>query len=149
MYCNLAWTPPNDNTKLQKNIAYDKVANMALDLFCDMSKIATTDAAQVNGVSGADGEEAGSASALAGLHGAARASKKKWRIPAVVEKGYGIPIAITNCNAIPELGQFKRLGMDPVVNAVWLALHWALEEKTKRLNQLLRNLFWTGPWISC
>ncbi len=39
-----------------------------------------------------------------------------------VERGFEIPICITDTAVVPELGDFKRLGMDCVVNAVWLAL---------------------------
>ena len=28
----------------------------------------------------------------------------------------------------PDIGKFKRLGMDVVVNAVWLAYFWAKQE---------------------
>ena len=39
-YMNLAWTGPIDNTGLEVNIPYDKVANMAVDMFCDTSSTA-------------------------------------------------------------------------------------------------------------
>ena len=35
VYMNLAWTSPVANTGLNDKILYDKVANMALDMFCD------------------------------------------------------------------------------------------------------------------
>ena len=38
-----------------------------------------------------------------------------------VEKGFEIPIMINGSFMEPEIGKFKRLGMDVVVNAVWLA----------------------------
>ena len=34
-YMNLACTVPGDNSRLQVNISYDRVANMAVDMFCD------------------------------------------------------------------------------------------------------------------
>ena len=68
-------------------------------------------------------EEAESVAALAALPGAVCATKKNWNIPETVEKGFEIPIAITNCMAVPARGQFKRLGMDPVVNATRLAFY--------------------------
>ena len=39
---NLAWTRPNGNTRLQDRISYEKVRNMAMDIFCYTSK-ATSD----------------------------------------------------------------------------------------------------------
>ena len=146
VYLNLAWTAPIDNTKLLVKISFDKVANMALDMFCDTSKHASTGEPQVTAASGV--EEAGEAesfAALAALDGAARATEKIWRIPGTVEKGFEIPIAITNCTAVPALGHFKRLGMDPVVNAVWLALFWAIEEQHEAAASALKRLILDWP----
>ncbi len=39
-----------------------------------------------------------------------------------MERGFEIPICITDTSAVPELGKFIRLGMDAVVNAVWFTL---------------------------
>ena len=58
----------------------------------------------------------------------ARQSARPWKVPTAVERGYEIPICITDTAAVPELGNFKRLGMDCVVNAVWLAYYWATVE---------------------
>ena len=38
VYCSLAWTHPSANTTLHVNNTYDKVANLALDMFCDTSR---------------------------------------------------------------------------------------------------------------
>ena len=38
VYCNLAWTHPSANTTLHVNNTYDRVANLALDMFCDTSR---------------------------------------------------------------------------------------------------------------
>ena len=38
VYANLAWTHPSANTTLHVNSTYDKVANLALDMFCDTSR---------------------------------------------------------------------------------------------------------------
>ena len=35
VYANLPWTHPSANTTLHVNSTYDKVANLALDMFCD------------------------------------------------------------------------------------------------------------------
>ena len=51
-----------------------------------------------------------------------------WHIPESVERGYEIPIYLMCMHGLPELGEFPRLGMDVVVNAVWLAYYWAKKE---------------------
>ena len=56
--------------------------------------------------------------------------RRPWKIPEAVEKGFEIPIMITNSFAAPDIGKFKRLRMDVVVNAVWLAYYWAKKEGT-------------------
>ena len=43
-----------------------------------------------------------------------------------MKKSFEIPIYIADLQVVPALGSFKRLGMDVVVNAVWLAYHWAV-----------------------
>ena len=44
-------------------------------------------------------------------------NKRPWLIPERVEKGFEIPIMIGKAFREPEIGAFKRLGMDVVVNA--------------------------------
>ncbi len=34
-YMNLAWAGPVDNSSMQEHFAYEKVANVAIDMFCD------------------------------------------------------------------------------------------------------------------
>ena len=58
----------------------------------------------------------------------ARRRTHPWKIQSIVERGFEIPICITDTSAVPELGDFIRLGMDPIVNAVWLAYFWATTE---------------------
>jgi len=135
---NLAWTGPLDNTSLQVSIPYEKVANMALDMFCDTSKAAPAEGAEAaSTAASADAEETeklGQPKQTL-LQAMRRKGATVWKIPPAVERGFEIPICITDTSAAPELGTFKRLGMDVVVNAVWLALFWARTEKTKRLHQ--------------
>ena len=45
-----------------------------------------------------------------------------------MERGYETPVCIIDTSAVPELGKFVRLGMDAVVNALWLAFFWATQE---------------------
>ena len=70
---------------------------------------------------------------------------RKWNIPEVVERGYEIPICITNTDVVPSLGQFKRLGMDVVVNAAWLAYFWAKEEGNEKAVSALMKLMLDWP----
>ena len=56
-----------------------------------------------------------------------RSSKKAWKIPPRVPRGYEIQIAIvTAATERPPKGKFRRLGLDVVVNTTWLAMKWAL-----------------------
>ena len=147
-YMNLAWTGPHDNTRLQVNIPYDKVANMAVDMFCDTSKAASAEGAEASStpasVHGDETEKLGEAKATL-LQVMQRRGALPWRIPDKVERGFEIPICITDTYAVPELGKFKRLGMDVVVNAVWLALFWAKEERNDAAVSALRRLILDWP----
>ena len=46
----------------------------------------------------------------------------------------------------PDLGKFKRLGMDVVVNAVWLAYFWAKQEGDPEAVTALETLILDGPF---
>ena len=45
-------------------------------------------------------------------------ARRPWQILGRAEKGFEITIMITSSFAEPDIGKFKRLGMDVVVNAV-------------------------------
>ena len=62
-----------------------------------------------------------------------------------MERGFEIPIAILDTANPPEVGQFTRLGMDVVVNAVWLALFWAKGDKNEEAESALRKLILDWP----
>ena len=149
VYMNLAYTGPVDNTGLQGNLPYDKVANMALDMFCDTSKAASAGNAHVSSTDAAadTGDTEKIVEPQESLREVMDAPKKRkpWKIPALVERGFEIPICITDTYAIPELGKFPRLGMDVVVNAVWLALFWAKKEESNEAVSALRNLILEWP----
>ena len=125
-YLNLAYTAPHANTGLQTNISYARVASLAVDMFMDTSlppgepPTSTAQAASV------DGETV--KAERPGLESIEALPKFPWRVPTLVEKGYEIPICVTE-NYELEVGNFPRLGMDVVVNAAWLALEWAKKEK--------------------
>ena len=116
-------------------------------MFCDTSAEAATAAPHTDEVE----ETPDPVHTKSALEIAAGQAKKKWKIPTQVEKGFEIPIAITDASVVPELGNFKRLAMDVVVNAVWVALWWAKEEKNRDAESALKNLILTWPidfvWI--
>jgi hypothetical protein len=140
-YMNLAWTSPIDNTGLQVHNTYDKVANMAVDMFCDTSSTAASaegaDASSTAASAEADETEKPGQPKPSLLQVFERQGARPWKIPAAVERGFEIPICITDTSAVPELGKFTRLGMDVVVNAVWLAFFWPKKKRrTTKLYQL-------------
>ena len=70
--------------------------------------------------------------------------KFPWKIPKLVEKGFEIPICVTETYTL-EVGKFVRLGMDVVVNAAWLALEWAKKEGNEEAVSALKALILDWP----
>jgi hypothetical protein len=103
---------------------------LAMDLFFDASAAAAASAASasvpVASADAADDTEVVAPPSLAET--LKRLPNVSSNVPAVVERGFEIP-GITGADAIPELGGFKRLATDVVVNAVWMAVAWAREER--------------------
>jgi hypothetical protein len=134
---------------LQVNIPYDKVANMAVDMFCDTSSTAASaegaDASSTAASAEGDETEKQGQPKPSLLQVMERQGARPWKIPAAVEMGFEIPICVTDTSAVPELGKFKRLGMDVVVNAVWLAFFWAQKEKNNEAVSALRHLILDWP----
>ena len=148
VYMNLAWTGPVANTPVQADISYAKVASVAVDLFCSTaaaSQAASADAQQPPaGASGA--EDASGQQAQRGVVDIVlQAERLPWRIPDSVERGFEIPICLTAAEAVPELGHFQRLGMDVVVNAVWLAFYWAKLESDAKTVSAIQELILDWP----
>ena len=78
-----------------------------------------------------------------------RSSKKAWKIPSRVPRGYEIQIAIITTGTVvtePTKGNFRRLGLDVVVNATWLAMKWALESGDTVAEAALANLILDWPF---
>ena len=73
-------------------------------------------------------------------------AKRPWQIPQRVEKGFEIPIMIVSSFSEPDIGKFKRLGMDVVVNAVWLAYFWAKSEGSSDAATALEELILDWPF---
>ena len=149
VYMNLAWTGPCANTALQSNILYEKVANMAIDLFIDPSKAVSasaTDQASMGTAPADDSESNDKVGSQASLQERISSqAKRPWKIPAAVERGFEIPILVTERATAPDLGKFQRLGMDVVVNAVWLALFWAKKEQNHEAVSDLKKLILDWP----
>ena len=122
-YMNLSWTGPVDNTFLAEMISLGKVENMAADLF--LRNLATDGAAEPAPESQEAADDAEvqpqSKAERRAVETLRQAGQRAWQIPVMVEKGFEIPIMITSSFLTPAIGKFKRLGMDVVVNAVWLA----------------------------
>jgi hypothetical protein len=131
-FMNLAYTGPTDNTHLQRDMAYEKVANMAADMYLDTRKAAVEEGENGSQEAKGSGDDAillpSAAPALSPLEILESSGERIWNIPGMVERGYEIPIAILATTATDELGNWKRLGMDIVVNATWLAYYWAVED---------------------
>ena len=72
--------------------------------------------------------------------------RRPWQIPKRVEKGFEIPMMITSTFVEPDIGKFKRLGMDVVVNAVWLAYFWAKQEGSSDAATALEELILDWPF---
>ena len=142
---NLAYTGPVDNTSMQANTPSSKVVNCALDMFVDCSESqakssAGTDSTAASAVGDAEGSEKRAVPQASLADRVAVECARKWNIPEAVARGYEIPICITNTDVVPSLGQFKRLGMDVVVNAAWLAYFWAKEEGNEKAVSALLKL---------
>ena len=145
---NLAWTGPVDNSFLQENISLGKVENMAADMF--LRSLPTDGAAETAPESQEAAEDAEaqpqSKAERRAVDTLSQTAKRPWQIPERVEKGFEIPIMITSSFPEPDIGEFKRLGMDVVVNAVWLAYFWAKQEGSKDAATALEELILDWPF---
>ena len=140
-FLNLSYTSSHENTKLQKNITYSKVANMAVDMFMVTSLPAgeptSIQAASVDGETVVKMERPS-------LDNIEALPKFPWNIPDRVERGYEIPICVTEGYNL-EVGSFPRMALDVVVNAVWLALSWAKKEGNDEAVSRLKALIVDWP----
>ena len=64
----------------------------------------------------------------------------------MVERGFEIPVMITSNFQEPDIGKLKRLGMDVVVNAVWLSYFWAKQEGSMEAATALERLILDWPF---
>ena len=152
---NLAYTGPTDNTHLQIDMSYEKVANMAADMYLDTRKAAVEEGENGSQEAKGSGDDAillpSAAPALSPLEILESSGERIWNIPGMVERGYEIPIAILATTATElrisyELGYWKRLGMDIVVNATWLAYYWAVKDGNDAAVSALEGLILEWPF---
>ena len=149
-YLNLAWTGPIDNSFLQEKISKGKVENMAADMFlCCLPSGGAAETVPSSQEAADDAEHQPQVKAeRRAVEKLNENGRRPWQIPERVERGFEIPIMLTSGLVKPDLGKFKRLGMDVVVNAVWLAYFWAKQEGNKEAATALETLFSTGRLTS-
>lgn len=147
--CNLTWTNPVENTNLQCNISMATVERFALDMYVDTTagQGQAAEAAVAGSAAMSAGEIVGESE---GVQRAAKdllqSSKKAWKIPSRVPRGYEIQIAVVTTATEPPKGNFRRLGLDVVVNATWLAMKWALDSGDKAAEEALSTLIQDWPF---
>ena len=147
--CNLAWTPPVENTPAQKDLSLDVVSRWVLDTYVDCNAV---DVADDNKTEENTDVDAGAVSVSSVVATQSRdelllgKANKPWMIPDLVPRGYNIPIAIHSADVEPQNGKFKRLGIDVAVNGTWLALCWARQEGNEDAADKLKKLILDWPF---
>ena len=158
--CNLTWTSPVENTSLQSNISMATVERFALDMYVNTvvaspataaGSAATVAGSAATAVAGSAATTGGEISGEGeGVHHTVRAllqsSQKKWKIPERVPRGYEMQIAVVTTANEPTRGNFRRMSLDVVVNATWLAMKWAIESKDAVAEEALSNLITDWPF---
>ena len=147
-YLNLAWTGPVDNSFLQEKISKGKVENMAADMFlCCLPSGEAAETLPSSQEAADDAEHQPQVKAeRRAVEKLNENGRRPWQIPQRVERGFEIPIMLTSGFVKPDLGKFKRLGMDVVVNAVWLAYFWAKQEGNTEAATALETLILDWPF---
>ena len=147
-YMNLAWTGPIDNTYLHEKISLAKVERIAADMFLDCIPTAAAPETALESLEASDDGDTPlqSKAEQRAVETLSQTPKRPWQIPRRVEKGFEIPIMISGLFPEPDIGAFKRLGMDVVVNAVWLAYFWAKEERSIEAAKAIEELILDWPF---
>ena len=86
--------------------------NMCMDIAAADGELVVASAGDGDELDGSGVNSRSISEPIRALHG------YTWQIPEAVEKGFEIPIAITSLDAMPAPGEFQRLAMDVVVNAI-------------------------------
>ena len=144
VHLNLAWTNPSANSKLGKDISFEKVQKCAIDMFVEKSEAAKA----LGEASPATADEAENKSTpqMSLQEHILGAGKISWKIPDKVDKKYSIPIMVLGPTAAePVRGQFTRLALDCFVNATWLAMSWAIKAKDEQAVSKLKKLILDWP----
>ena len=112
-------------------------------MYIDTSTVTPTPPASATDVaeSAAGDDDGGQRAALL-----LRSNKKAWKIPARVPRGYEIQIAVVSTTTEVEKGKFRRLGLDVVVNATWLAMYWAIVSEDEVAEAALSALILDWPF---
>ena len=147
--CNLAWTGPATNTVLGEDFSVKQVENFVMDTFLDSSamapeepELAPPDTATVEPSELANDQfvPASEVAQEETSRNKRATAKRVWRVPAQCPPSLNIPIVLTSTTELPPKGQFRRYGMDCVVNGVWLALYWAIEDQDEEAIKALEHL---------
>lgn len=146
--CNLAWTPPVENTPTQKDLSLDVVARWVLDTYvdCNAVEVADDNVTEENTDVDAGAVSASSVATQSRDELLLGKAKKPWKIPDLVPRGYNIPIPIHSADVEPEKGKFRRLGIDVAVNGTWLALCWVRQEGNEDAAEKLKKLSLDWPF---
>ena len=144
--CNLTWTGGADNTPLQADITMEVVTAFALDMY--MSNAMLQPSASDGNVEDTAGASQGSNEAAEQVLAFSESvtKKREFEIPTKVPRWYNIPIALTSTTTEPGKGEFRRLGMDAVVNGTWLAYKWAIEDDNETAKAALEGLILNWPF---
>ena len=142
--CNLSWTDPTANTMLMEDISLAMVENFVIDTFVDQSVHEPQEGPLV--ILPEDQDSSQDLTVSGGVEGVKTArdttlsKKRKWRVPAKPPQFMHIPIIVKSTTQQLEKGHFPRFGMDYVVNGVWLALYWAMEDADNEAISALEKL---------
>ena len=141
--CNLTWASPTANTRLQENITLELVQSFAMDMY--MSNDVLQPSASVDKVEDAAADDVESPEPAMSARESLN-KKRVFHVPKLVPKFYHIPIALVSTSAEPGKGDFRRLGMDAVVNGTWLAYKWAIEDEDEAAKVALESLILNWPF---
>ena len=146
---NLSWTEPNPSQNMfgyHQEICYSMVVSAVFEMFVDRKvsrgQYCTPEPTAASAEEGArvSQPERSRQQILESGH------PIPWRIPTRVEGGFEVPILVGESGVVPDIAKLKRLGVDLMVNAVWLAYHWAKQDKAHQAVRALETLILDWPF---
>ena len=146
---NLSWTEPNPSQNMfgyHQEICYSMVVSAVFEMFVDRKvsrgQYCTPEPTAASAEEGArvSQPERSRQQILESGH------PIPWRIPTRVEGGFEVPILVGESGVVPDIAKLKRLGVDLMVNAVWLAYHWAKQDKAHQAVRALEALILDWPF---